>query len=218
MQHDASTDATDATDAAAAHVSVRAPVLDERGLHLAELIERIANHDAAAFETLYRGTAPALFALALRVTRTSEAAEDVVQDGFIKIWRFAGSYERARSSPFTWMSSIVKNQALDYLRRNASAGVYVEELDERFASGDGGSEFSQPTALDAERLSIYLGRLTPVQRQAIALAYFRGQSQSEIARTLDAPLGTVKSWIGRGMESLRAMVDGRHAPPHGGVY
>ncbi|PQV54313.1 RNA polymerase sigma factor [Paraburkholderia sp. BL21I4N1] len=197
-------------------VSLYAPAPDDRSVYLAALLKRIARRDAAAFEALYRLSAPSLFGLAVRVTRTSESAEEVVQDGFIKIWRFAGSYDPDKASPSTWMSTIVKNQALDYLRRNPYAGVYVDELDERHATGDG--DLSQQVALDAERLSVYLGRLTPGQRQAIALAYFRGQSQSEIAHTLDAPIGTVKSWISRGLESLRNMADPRHAPPRGGFY
>ncbi|RAS35282.1 RNA polymerase sigma factor [Paraburkholderia bryophila] len=201
---------------ASTEVSLCAPALDDRSVYLAALLKRIARRDAVAFEALYRLSAPSLFGLAVRVTRTSESAEDVVQDGFIKIWRFAGSYDPDKASPSTWMSTIVKNQALDYLRRNPYAGVYVEELDERVASGDG--DLSQQVALDAERLSVYLGRLTPGQRQAIALAYFRGQSQSEIAHTLDAPIGTVKSWISRGLESLRSMADPRRARGGGGVY
>jgi hypothetical protein len=70
------------------------------------------------------------------------------------------------------------------------------------------SHFTTPPAAHGGSLSFYLGRLTPVQRQAIALAYFRGQSQSEIAHTLDAPVGTVKSWISRGLGSMRTMIDG----------
>ena len=201
---------------ASTDVSLYAPALDDRSVYLAALLERIAKRDAAAFEALYRLSAPSLFGLAVRVTRTSESAEEVVQDGFIKIWRFAGSYDPDKASPSTWMSSIVKNQALDYLRRNPYASVYVEELDERNAGGEG--DLSQQLALDAERLSGYLGRLTPGQRQAIALAYFRGQSQSEIAHTLDAPIGTVKSWISRGLESLRSMADPRRARARGGFY
>lgn len=201
---------------ASTDVSLYALALDNRSAYLAALLKRIAKRDAVAFEALYRLLAPSLFGLAVRVTRTRESAEEVVQDGFIKIWRFAGSYDPDKASPSTWMSSIVKNQALDYLRRNPYAGVYVEELDERNASGEG--DLSQQVEVDAERLSVYLGRLTPGQRQAIALAYFRGQSQSEIAHTLDAPIGTVKSWISRGLESLRSMVDAGHAPPRGGFY
>lgn len=204
MQHDASVDAA------------IAPALDEKSACLAALLKRIAKRDAHAFEALYRISAPSLFGLAVRVTRTAESAEEVVQDGFIKIWRFAGSYDPRMSSPSTWMSTIVKNQALDYLRRNAYAGVYVDELNARMSMADDDTDLAQQFSLDAERLSFYLGRLTPVQRQAIALAYFRGQSQSEIAHTLDAPIGTVKSWISRGLESLRIMIDGRHAPRHGG--
>ncbi|MFM0291951.1 RNA polymerase sigma-70 factor, ECF subfamily [Burkholderia sp. WP9] len=207
MSHDASTDAT-----------FSAPALDEKSAHLAALLERVSRRDARAFETLYRTSAPSLFGLAVRVTRTSESAEEVLQDGFIKIWRFAGSYDPGKASPSTWMSSIVKNQALDYLRRNPYGGVYVEELDERIAAGEAEPDLSHEFSLDAERLSSYLGRLTPVQRQAIALAYFRGQSQSEIAHTLDAPIGTVKTWISRGLESLRSMAEARHAPHRGGIY
>ncbi|QQC66221.1 RNA polymerase sigma factor [Paraburkholderia ginsengisoli] len=205
MQHDASVD-----------VALCAHALNEKSAYLAALLKRVAQHDARAFEALYRASAPSLFGLALRVTRNAEAAEDVVQDGFLKIWRFAGSYDARMSSPSTWMSTIVKNQALDYLRRNAYSGVYVEELDARVAMADDDAGLAQQFSLDAERLSIYLGRLAPIQRQAIALAYFRGQSQSEIAHTLDAPIGTVKTWISRGLESLRIMIDGRHAPHHGG--
>ncbi|WP_144140475.1 RNA polymerase sigma factor [Paraburkholderia sp. BCC1884] len=207
MQPDAATDAT-----------VRTPTPDEKNAHLAALIQRVSKHDVRAFETLYRASAPWLFGLAVRVTHTRESAEDVVQDGFIKIWRFADSYDPARSSPSTWMSAIVKHQALDYLRRNAYSAVYVEELDERSAPLESDADPWTFFSLDAERLDFYLGRLTPVQRQAIALAYFRGQSQAEIARTLDAPIGTVKSWISRGLESLRTIIDTRHAPPHGGFY
>ncbi|ASW01560.1 RNA polymerase sigma factor [Paraburkholderia aromaticivorans] len=195
-----------------------APGPDEKSARLAALIERVSRRDARAFEALYRASAPSLFGLAVRVTRTTESAEEVLQDGFIKIWRFAGSYDPAKASPSTWMSSIVKNQALDYLRRNPYAGVYVEELDERLTASDAEPDLSHEFSLDAERLSFYLGRLAPVQRQAIALAYFRGQSQSEIANTLDAPIGTVKTWISRGLESLRRMAEARHAPPRGGLY
>ncbi|KAA1011037.1 sigma-70 family RNA polymerase sigma factor [Paraburkholderia panacisoli] len=198
MQHDASVDA-----------AVCAHALNEKSACLAALLKRIARRDAGAFETLYRASAPTLFGLAMRVTRSAESAEEVVQDGFLKIWRFAGSYDPRMSSPSTWMSAIVKNQALDYLRRNAHSGAYEEERGERFAIPDDDTDFAQQFSLDAERLSFYLGRLTPVQRQAIALAYFRGQSQSEIAHTLDAPVGTVKSWISRGLESMRIMIDGR---------
>jgi RNA polymerase sigma-70 factor (ECF subfamily) len=208
MQDDASTD-----------VDAGAPTLsDEKGAYLAVLLERISKRDDAAFEALYRASAASLFGLAIRVTRTSEAAEEVVQDGFIKIWRFAGSYDPDKSSPTTWMSTIVRNQALDYLRRNPSSGVYVEELDERVATGDVDTDMTRQVSVDAERLAAYIGRLTPVQRQAIALAYFRGQSQSEIAHTLNAPIGTVKTWISRGLESLRAMVEARHTPHRRGLY
>lgn len=86
MSHDASTDAT-----------IGASALDQKSAYLAALLERVSRREAGAFEALYRASAPSLFGLAVRVTRTSESAEEVVQDGFIKIWRFAGSYEDRKS-------------------------------------------------------------------------------------------------------------------------
>lgn len=197
-------------------VAVCALGLHEKNAYFAGLLRGVAKRDAGAFEALYRASAQTLFGLALRVTRTHESAEEVLQDGFIKIWRFAGSYDPALASPSTWMAAIVKNQALDYLRRNAYSGFHVEDIDEHLAPVEPDDDFSRQFSVDAERLSFYLGRLTPVQRQAIALAYFRGQSQSEIACALNAPIGTVKSWISRGLESLRNMIDGRPTPHHNG--
>ncbi|HZZ11297.1 MAG TPA: RNA polymerase sigma factor [Paraburkholderia sp.] len=230
MQHDASGDAADVMDAIDPRdATVYAPVedakdaQDAKSVHLAALLERISRHDAAAFDALYRASAPWLVRLAARVTHTNEAAEDVVQDGFIKIWRFAGSYDPKKSSPSTWMSAIVRNQALDYLRRSPYASGYADHADhadgrdERLATIDDTAERAHQIAHDAARLTLYLDCLTPVQRQAIALAYFRGQSQSEIARTLGAPVGTVKSWISRGLESLRNRVDGKPVGHREGV-
>jgi RNA polymerase sigma factor (sigma-70 family) len=178
--------------------------------HLADLLGRVSRSDAAAFHDLYRLAAPNLFGLAVRITRKHEWAEDVLQDSFVKIWRFADAYDPLRSPAMAWMSTIVRNQAFDLLRQSR----YTEELCDGFefdcdvaaerAASDGALQLS----LDAVRLTSCLQQLNPMQRQAIALAYFRGQSHAEIATTLAVPAGTVKSWIRRGLVFLRRRLEG----------
>jgi RNA polymerase sigma-70 factor (ECF subfamily) len=171
---------------------------------LAELLERIAKEDAAALRELYDLAAPKLFGLALRILSKHEWAEEVLQDSFVNIWRFAGDYRRALSAPMTWMSAIVRNRALDHLRRVNTQ----ETLDDLVASGDPDPEALTGVSLQARLLAGCMQQLEPAQRQAVALAYLRDQSHSEIAEVLTVPLGTIKSWIRRGLAKLKTCLGG----------
>ena len=176
-------------------------------MRVAELLARVSERDAEAFSTLYRVSAPTLFGLALRMMRKREWAEDVLQDSFIKIWRFAYSYDPGRSSAMTWMATIVKNQALDQLRRTPPTDqLPADFFDVQFENV--GPDSALQRATDVARLSALLQQLSPMQRQAIALAYFRGQTHAEIADTLAVPAGTVKSWIRRALRFLKAQLEG----------
>lgn len=176
---------------------------------LAELIARVAREDHAALQALYQRTSSKLFGLALRILVRREWAEEVLQDSFINIWRFASDYRRNLSAPMTWMATIVRNRALDHLRRVSPAETeWSAVLEELIPSG-------QPdpadTALDSEearRLAICMAELEANQRQAVALAYLRDHSHSEIANVLKVPLGTVKSWIRRGLGKLKICLGG----------
>lgn len=184
--------------------------------YVAGLLARIAaERDAVAFARLYRVCAPTLFGLALRITRKREGAEDVLQDSFIKIWRFAHYYDPGRSSAMTWMAAIVRNQALDHLRRTPPTNALSDHFgaDSEFESA--GPDAAVQRAADVACLSASLQQLGPMQRQAIALAYFRGQSYAEIADTLAVPVGTVKSWIRRALSFLRAQLEGVNPPTQG---
>ncbi|TDN63779.1 sigma-70 family RNA polymerase sigma factor [Paraburkholderia sp. BL10I2N1] len=176
---------------------------------LVALLERVAGEDASALRELYDVASPKLFGLALRILSKPEWAEEVLQDSFVNIWRFAGDYRRGLSAPMTWMSAIVRNRAFDQLRRvNATETEWNDMLDELVASGDPTPEELSSMSAEARQLARCMETLEPVQRQAVALAYLRDQSHSEIAEVLTVPLGTVKSWIRRGLQKLKTCLGG----------
>jgi RNA polymerase sigma-70 factor (ECF subfamily) len=172
---------------------------------LAELLARVALRDQPAYEALYRATAPKLFGFALRILQRRDAAEDCLQDAFVSIWHRAGDYRADRAQPFTWMAAIVRNRALDLLR----AAPNTREIagDEDFDAFQ--SDAPEPAAgtEDAQALRRCLEALPAPHRQAIALSYFRGLAHAELAKSLAEPLGTVKTWIRRGLVQLRECLE-----------
>jgi RNA polymerase sigma-70 factor (ECF subfamily) len=171
---------------------------------LSGLLSRSALKDQQAFAELYRRTSSKLFAVAVRIVRRRDWAEEVLQESFVNIWYHAGEYNTSRSAPMTWMISIVRNRSLDWLRRPR------EEASETLAgmlegtADDGLDPLARlAESREAIRLAHCLEALDPGQRQSIALAFYRGLSHSELAKHLDAPLGTVKAWVRRGLERLK---------------
>lgn len=172
------------------------------------LLDRIAAQDDSALKALYERTSSKLFGLALRIVRHRDLAEDVLQEAFLSIWRGAGSYRASLSPPMAWMGLIVRSRALDALRKRASDRSDVtNEFDEELAQTlEGDSPNPMDTTQASEQafaLHQCLGKLDNKQREVVSLAYLRDQSHSELAEQLRLPLGTVKSWIRRGLEQLR---------------
>jgi RNA polymerase sigma factor (sigma-70 family) len=181
----------------------------ERSARLMELLARTALADQAAFAELYRLTSAHLYAVALRILRESAAAEEVLQESFVSVWNHAGSYVAAKSQPLTWLTSIVRNRCLDQLRRRDIDTVTIDDEEEGMTLQDQG-----PTPLemllsgaDARAVKGCVEALEAGQKQAVALAFYRGLSHSELARQLQQPLGTVKSWVRRGLERLKLCLD-----------
>lgn len=175
---------------------------------LASLLAACARRDRAAFERLYRESAPKLFGVALRILRREDWAEDVLQECYVRIWDHAPEYRAGLSAPMTWMTSIVRNRCLDWLRR-PNPEVIDEEGDLLESAP---SERPGPlAALQSSREGLVLKRcleaLDGKQRQAIALAYFDGLSHSEAAAHLREPLGTVKTWVRRGLLRLKSCLE-----------
>ncbi|MEP7205562.1 MAG: sigma-70 family RNA polymerase sigma factor [Casimicrobiaceae bacterium] len=189
----------------------------ERSARLADLLSRTALADQAAFAELYRATSARLFGVALRILRDSPAAEEVLQDVYVSVWHHAGSYATGKSQPMTWLTSIVRNRCLDRLRRREVDTVPIsrDSTDEGGSAGaelDIASDALSPVDMllagaDSRSVRACVDALERGQKQAIALAFYQGMSHQELARQLREPLGTVKSWVRRGLERLRQCLD-----------
>ncbi|SPD65524.1 RNA polymerase sigma factor, sigma-24 [Cupriavidus taiwanensis] len=190
--------------------SYAAPASPDR---LEGLLQAVAVGERQALRALYDLTATKLFGLALRITGRRDWAEDVVQESFVSIWHHAGDYRPQLAAPMTWMTAIVRNRALDCLRRAAAARVpqtaeLEQDLAEWLADDSAGPAELAEASQQARALNRCLQRLEQPQRQAIMLAYLQDLSHAELAERLRAPLGTVKSWIRRGLERLRSCMEG----------
>ena len=170
------------------------------------------SHDAAAFQELYRKTAPLLLAVALRIVGRREVAEEVLHDGFLKIWHSARSFDPTAAHPVAWMVAIIRNRAIDLVSSaEVARAVPVDEDVESVLAQllDVASSAEQLLERDrrAQSLRDCLAELEAPQRQALVLAYHHGLSHGDLARHLNRPLGTVKSWVRRAMENLRICVE-----------
>ncbi|MES2414836.1 MAG: sigma-70 family RNA polymerase sigma factor [Pseudomonadota bacterium] len=176
---------------------------------LIALIDRVALSDESALRELYDLTSSRLYGVAVRVVTNREWAEDVLQDAFLNIWRIAGDYKASLSPPMAWMGLVVRSRGLDFLRRRKSDRAdSVQELDDIISdtvAGDSPNPMDVAQASEqAWALHQCLSQLENKQREVVSLAYMRDLSHGELADQLKLPLGTVKTWIRRGLEQLRA--------------
>jgi RNA polymerase sigma factor (sigma-70 family) len=183
-----------------------------RNTQLAGLLAKVAMGDQTAFSDLYRQTSSHLYGVAVRILREGAAAEEILQEAFVSVWHHAGTYEAAKSQPLTWLTAIVRNRSLDQLRRRELDTVTITTDD------DDGKEFDLPSgdptpvemllnAAEAQSVRDCVDALDAASKQAIALAFYQGLSHAELAAHLRQPLGTVKSWIRRGLERLKNCLD-----------
>jgi RNA polymerase sigma factor (sigma-70 family) len=193
----------------------------ERSRDLAHLLSRAGLGDRAAFATLYDRTSAHLFAVVLRINRDRSQAEDILQEVFVKVWRGAQTFDAAQSQPLTWLTSIARNGAIDSLRRRqtqpqiqsfaptVSASLGTDAPDDKDVYDTVVDEAAGPLELlsqasEARALSNCMQVLNAQQRQCVALAFYDGLSHAEVAEQLRQPLGTVKSWVRRGLLALKA--------------
>ena len=162
-----------------------------------QLLAQVALGNRAAFRTLYDISVMHLYPVALRILKQQDRAEEAVQDAFVQIWNKASQFESNRGSAGAWMSTIVRYRALDQLRRRPpeqSVEVSAELAD---AMDDIGR------MLDGSDLQLCFQDLSPEQQRAVAMSYLEGLSHPELSERLATPLGTVKSWVRRGLLALR---------------
>lgn len=186
------------------------PAADALAERLAGLLAQCALKNQRAFAELYTLTSAKLFGVSLRILRRQDWAEEVLQECYVSIWTHAGDYAATRSAPLTWMTSIVRNRCLDWLRRPQSetTGEEYEIAVESWQDEAEGPLEQLMAAGEAGALSRCLAQLEPKQRQSIVLAFFHGLSHSELASHMKQPLGTVKTWVRRGLERLKGCLSG----------
>lgn len=173
------------------------------------LLDAIRRRDETAIAALYDRYGRLAFGLAYRVVGERNAAEDVVQEAFLSIWRRAASFETTRGSVRTWVLSIVHHRAIDRLRGTAGRtrqDAPLDDFERTLASDDPWREVS--LVLQRETLQKAIATLPDPQRQAVELAYFDGYTQQEIAAKMDVPVGTVKGRLRLAMQRLRSLLAG----------
>jgi RNA polymerase sigma-70 factor (ECF subfamily) len=183
------------------------------------LLLRTAARDegsALAFERLYEMCAPLLFGVAKRIVGRQELAEEILHDSFTKIWTAAERFDALANQPVAWMVAIARNRAIDTMASHdvSRVGSYHDHelddpdgaLDKLFDWGEAADESEERRRASAWMRDC-LGRLQGVERQSLVLAYVEGLSHGELAAHLRKPLGTVKSWVRRGMANLRQCVE-----------
>jgi RNA polymerase sigma-70 factor, ECF subfamily len=181
------------------------PTEDIRNLADEEVMQLVQQGDPRAFELLYDRHGGAAFSLAYRMAGKQAAAEDVVQEAFLSIWRSRLRYDKTRGSVRTWVLGIVHNRAIDGLRRSTVRDRGRETLDVVEERHEARERTDVEVARREEARSVRgaLNTLPDEQRQTIELAYFGGYTQSEIAELLKEPLGTVKGRMRLGLEKMR---------------
>jgi RNA polymerase sigma-70 factor (ECF subfamily) len=185
---------------------------------MADLLGRIALGDRVAFDTLYRQSSAHLLGVILRIQGNRAQAEDVLQEVYVNVWRAAQSFNPALSQASTWLVSIARHRAIDSLRRrqaqvqtvSTSAGPDEDndhDLLDHIADDGPGPDELLAQSTQARELRQCMDQLSASQQHSLALAYYQGLSHAEVADQLGQPLGTVKSWVRRGLQALRACLE-----------
>jgi len=169
------------------------------------LIERLRARDATALGELYDRYGGVVYSIILRIARDKATSEDLTQEVFLRVWNRIPSFDAERGSLSTWVLTIARHSAIDFLRsrsgKQARLNISIETLERSLTGGNAETELQSAT--DAKKVRAAMARLEPKHRQLLELAYFDGLSQSEMAEKLELPLGTVKTWVRTALRQLR---------------
>ncbi len=174
-----------------------------------ELMAHVDRNDPLAFEVLYDRHGGAAYSLAYRIVGDRNGAEDVAQEAFLSIWRSNARFDRARGSVRSWVLSVVRNRAIDALRRGGSRASKLDQDDDAVLEARPAAEMTEEEAIRRETSRELRGAIESLpedQSKVIELAYFGGFSHSEIAEMLSMPLGTVKGRMRLGLEKIRVQI------------
>ena len=175
------------------------------------LIMKMMAGDEDALSIIYDRYSALLFGMLMRILKDQQAAEEVLQDMFLQLWRNAGQFDAGRGSLAAWLLVIGRNRAISRLRSRANREV-LEEKEDAYANTFVSSQNVEDEVSRTELMEILkaaLAQLPVEQRLAVELAYFEGMTQSEIATKTGSPLGTVKTRVRAAMQSLKQILDDR---------
>ncbi|HXH00195.1 MAG TPA: sigma-70 family RNA polymerase sigma factor [Sphingomicrobium sp.] len=176
---------------------------DAARARLVEALVATGSEDRTAFRTLYGMTSAKLFGVCLRICGDRQAAEDVLSDVYLTVWKRAGAYEPGRASPISWLATIARNRSIDWRRSAGRApSAPLDDVPEIADEAPLASERMMRDEREA-RLHFCLDELDARQRDAIRTAFFDGLTYAEIAERRAVPLGTMKSWVRRGLGRLK---------------
>ena len=170
------------------------------------LIARVALGDRKAFTQLYDATSSKLFGVVLRVLNNRASAEDVLQETYMKVWRYADRYMSNGMSPMTWLITIARNTAIDRVRATRESAD-VDDLADRLVASGPTPEQSVIAAGEASRIAACLDELEQDKSQAVRGAYLQGLSYAELAEKFSVPLNTMRTWLRRSLISLRECME-----------
>ncbi|MEG3176998.1 sigma-70 family RNA polymerase sigma factor [Sphingomonas sp. RB3P16] len=191
-----------------ASVKPDAATTDAARARLVEALIATGEEDRAAFRDLYSLTSAKLFGICYRICGERQAAEDVLHDVYLTIWKRAGAYEPSRASPITWLATIARNRAIDWQRAQfVRRSTPIEDAPEIL---DAAPLASETMLADEASHQLYgcLDALEPRQRDAIRTAFFDGVTYADLAERQAVPVGTMKSWVRRGLAKLKTCLEG----------
>ena len=175
---------------------------------LKSAMARLSGGDRSALEDIYRATSAKLFGICLRILKDEKEAEDALQDVYINLWRRADRYDPNKASPISWLATFARNRAIDRLRVGKVRAASVGE-DEAMPIADT-TPLADAMMIDAERearVHTCLDKLDDRPREAIRTAFFEGRTYAQIAQDGGVPLGTMKSWVRRGLQKLKTCLE-----------
>lgn len=178
-----------------------APFMDRQDIE--QMIARVALGERAAFDQLYDATSAKLFGVCLRVLGNRSAAEDAMQDSYIKIWHKADRYQVNGLSPMTWLITVTRNTAIDRVRARRKGHQDIDTPGFELPSSTPSPEQMAIAGSEAKRLSGCLDELAEDRGTAVRGAYLDGQSYDELAQRFGVPLNTMRTWLRRGLIALR---------------
>ena len=181
-------------------------MLSSQSPELAALLRAIAGGDRQAFRALYDAAGPKLYGIILRICRDPGLSQDVLQETFVKVWTKAGTYSAAAGRPATWLASVARNAAIDANRRRRDIPLGMDE------EGRAMIDMLAPSVVDADPfehapLRNCLEEMDEQHRECVVLAYCVGYSRDELATRFDRPVGTIKTWLHRGLAALKQCLE-----------